>query len=146
MSLNKVLVFQSNLSQRCVVLQCSCDIFWRLVSKLREKSLWYKFGNEVEHTGCSSNANTEAPLWTRESIEMDFHCPTSELCNEELTSKDNHIDNEEHLIAKKTFENIEFVVDFSCTNHVENLEEDEHSESDSLVARRAHSFEGFVNN
>lgn len=52
----------------------------------------------------------------------------------DLTSNNDEPDNDEHGVIADTFEDVNFVIDFSGTEHVEDLEEHKEIEDNGQVS------------
>lgn len=64
---------------------------------------------------------------------------------ENLDNKDDGPNNNESWILKDTFEDVNFVIDLSGANHVEDLHEDEQIEDNGQMTRWSHIFKRLVN-
>jgi len=57
----------------------------------------------------------------------------AELNDEEVDSNDDNPDKDETGVAKEVFEDVNFIVDLSGNNHVDNLKPDEQVEDEGHV-------------
>lgn len=67
-----------------------------------------------------------------------------ELAAEDLNNDDDGPDDDECRVREDSLEDVEFILDLSGANHIENLHEYEQVEDDSQVARWSFRLKSFV--
>lgn len=75
---------------------------------------------------------------------MDGHESSEDLDADNLEDDDDWPDDEEGRVGEDSIENVNFIVDLSCADHVEDLHEDEHVENNGQMPRWSNTFQCFV--
>ena len=62
---------------------------------------------------------------------MNLHSKTSELDDENMCDDNKEPDSDEHRVGCNAWEDIDFILNFPCSKHIEDLENNEQVEHDS---------------
>jgi hypothetical protein len=71
---------------------------------------------------------------------MDTHTSSTENNDKNLTSENGEPNNKEQWVFEDTFEDIFLIIDLSCTEHVEDLEEHKEIEYERQMSRWCSGF------
>ena len=92
-----------------------------LFSELGAPGVRDKFESKRNYPSGEAEADGDDPVSVVKSVGADFHRFASKLCNDCLTSKDDHKDYAVGAVVKDSTKDVDLVVDDSAVDHVENL-------------------------
>jgi hypothetical protein len=89
---------------------------------LRAHSVWQKLEEEVDNESSESEEYRNAPLGDSQAVSVHLENSSSNDDNYNLAKEDEDPDEQEHGVLGDSLEKIELIVDFTCVEHVEDLE------------------------
>lgn len=144
LSLKDLLHLITLLSKHTVLFCSFCNIFWVFVSQSWAEFVRYKLEEEVDWECAQGDKEAPHPLDTCQTRNMDADSSTEELGYHNLDYSDNSPDDDKGWVLQDSFEDIDFIIDLSGADHVEDLHEHEEIEYNGQMSCWSIDFEGFV--
>lgn len=138
-------LFIINGSMAVVVLVICLDSILSVVHAVfsesdRNNVVWQELADQVDKEDGKGKTNGSCMLFPAESVRVEAE-DSSGVGDTDLSKEDEEPDEDEGKVAGQSVENVDLVVDFSGTDHVPDLHEDEEVEDPGHVTGVAISFE-----
>lgn len=135
----------SSLSEAQYIVAFILERVLLLLTKLRTAGVRNEFEKQVPNITNDTENDSNDPMLPGESVLGYFQGLTSEFDHNDLASNDEQPDSDKDLAVKYSSEDVLLIIDLSCVEHVEDLNDDKDVEHIGKVSTRSELFVlGFI--